>query len=224
MKLDKKQTIILIITIAAVLFLIWQIYDMFSSDTVAAVTTTTHPNTLSSTKAKTITATQTTKHGTSFKVVPKKAKDNITPKLAKQLPRALQIEQQELAAAQQKFIEISQQVELAKMERQLLNEEAGIASARQKIATLTSKSSANSDITTQATLPNSGLWQLVYIDFQHGHFSAVINRDNQYLTVEAGTHLNTSDKIISISKNNLVVSHNKQKYRLNFNGMSPLHG
>src|SRR5690606_28520723 len=62
-----------------------------------------------------------------------------TPVYHAQLPRPVVLHEQQLMTHQQQYIALDNQYELAKIQRQLLEEEVAIAAARQRIAELNQK-------------------------------------------------------------------------------------
>ena len=131
-----------------------------------------------------------------------------------------------LAGTQKEYIRIVNAYELAKMKRQLLDEEAAIAEARHRIAKLnerTSEISGNADqgfynLSTSNIETNEARYALSYVDNQNGQWSATLKRGKQYIEVQQGSELPDGSTVESVNQQGVVLSHHDKRFRITFDG------
>jgi hypothetical protein len=201
MKLDKKQKVMLTLTVCAFLFLGWQVYDLFgggSEPTPAVINTP----------------------------VVKKIK---TSSRVKKQPAPVPADFQKNTAASSKpatetkqYMSMVDQLEMYRMQSQVLQQQLSIAKARQQIAKVNSGgdvysgSASASDI----SLDGSAAARLSYVAKQGGQWVATIDQGGRYQSVVEGGALLDGSVVVSINKSGVVLLSNGQKSQLGFSGVS----
>lgn len=172
---DKKQRIVLLLTSLAMVFLCWQIYDMFwggesMSDAPAPVVVAKRP------------------------VV-----TNSKPTLVKKMPAKKTVQSQPITQ-QAAYLSVVDQLEMAKLQAQLLQQQAAIASARQRIAQMNQKTSELGGALSASSPVMSGQagYQLKLLDHDHGAWEAVLIDAGHYRTVTVGAVLPGGDIVKAI--------------------------
>lgn len=126
--------------------------------------------------------------------------------------------------SQQAYVKMLNTFEVEKMHRQLLDEEAAVANAQHQIAMMhqqTSKltgSATGDDVSDHNAAPLA----LSYIDHQRGHWNATVRLNQQYQSVQVGSRLSTGFQVVSIDKKGILLQKGQQRERLTFNGVQPL--
>ena len=234
--MDKKQTVMLILTVLAFVFLGYQVYQLVSNDvsesTVSETSVSALPALSSTAKTTHVTAQQAT---TSINPVPHAEAVLPTPVPAPAPVRKV-IQAAPVApvkrtniTSQQAYLKLVNELELAKMKRQLLQEEAAIAQAQNQIAQLHQKTqSLGGAMTTRNALVNArnanvsftgGILQLGYIDHQNQQWSAALSEDNRYFNVTVGSLLPGGLEVVGISHHGVIVkTEQQQREMITFNG------
>lgn len=195
--MDTKQKSLLILTVAALGFLGYQIFQLVDRDItespIVAETTVTAP------------------------VAP------LNPVVKKPMSMQSQPQQQTdtLNQGQHAYVQMLNQFELVKLHRQLLDEEAAVATAQNQIAQLHSQ-------TAKITGPDSdnsalsGEPTLNYIDQQNGQWSATLHIGTVYQSVSRGSILSNGYQVIDISHQGVTLQKNQSRELLTFDGVTQL--
>lgn len=218
--MDKRQTIITSLIVVAVLLLGEQVYELVHHDISQAA------------ESKTPAVAM---------VIPKinPPAPLSVPTYQAQLPPSVIANQQQLITHQQQYVQLMNQYELAKMQRQLLEEEVAIAAARQRIAEINQKTQqltgqpASSDeiaATTAFAEPtanqsnaNSPAYQLAYLDRQGNNYTATLVDHGRYEEVTAGLQLADGSEVKQIDTQGVLLETAANKaFRLTFNGVVPV--
>jgi septal ring-binding cell division protein DamX len=218
--MDKRQTIITSVTVAAIFILAEQVYQLVRHDISHA----------SESKANTVAM-----------IVPKIDMPAPTPAptYQPQLPASVVANQQQLITHQQQYIQLVNQYELAKMQRQLLEEEVAIAAARQRIAEINQKTqqitgqqTASDDVaaTTSFAEPaperhseNLPAYQLAYLDRQGDNYTATVVDRGHYQEITAGLQLADGSQVKQIDTQGVLFqTADKKAFRLTFSGLVPV--
>ncbi len=182
----------LILTVLAGIFLAWQIYSFIRGDAPAETAVN---NTPMHTQANT--PTPSVEEPPAYPVV-------------QELPK-IDIANPALNPEQREYLNLVTQYQLAKIRRQLLEEEAAVAAAKRRIMEAEGK---NLEINLNS-LPNASIGngsalvpnlQLIYVDHQAGEWSATINQRGQYREVHLGTQLPDGSRITAISQNGVALN------------------
>lgn len=225
MKLDKKQKILLTLVIIALAYLAWQIYSMFFAGPSRPATITPVP----AVPTKTLTAAPITSKA------PAATTQAATP--ATTAPAAVMPTQQQplqqvalmppMSAYQSEYLQLINRYQLLKMRRQIVDEEAAIASSQAKIAQLNQTTGSTSVAPstynpTTTTMTPRDVNQLMYIDYQGGRWSAILNRHHRFKEVYVGTVLSDGTRIMKIDSNGVVIQRHGKQYLLSFYGTTQL--
>src|SRR5690606_692943 len=118
-----------------------------------------------------------------------------------------------------------------KMKRQLLDEEAAIAQAQQRIAILNNQTSkiVNTNPATVSDLydqndnsNSSSIYQLSYLAQQAGQWSATLSQGGHYEEVTKGSVLSDGMQVEQVTKQGVILEKNDQRMLVTFNGIVPL--
>lgn len=231
MQMDKKQTSLLALTVLAFGFLGYQVYQLIGSDlsqTMPAAPATTLVSS-SPTPAPAAPAVSlgggSGAHVATASAPPATA--NTVPVLASKLPSLVR---PPLLKSQQQYLELLNQYELLKMRRQMLEEQAAIAQAQNRIAVLNDQTrkldvSVNTDASgnyTQAPQNNAARYQLSYIDQQNGQWTASIYHDGVYQVVNNGSLLADGSTVMAISQQGVTIQKQNARWLISFNGLVSL--
>ena len=127
---------------------------------------------------------------------------------------------------QQAYMKMLSQYEMAKLHRQLLDEEAAVADAQQKIAVNRSK--------TKAVVESSGItmgsdstdldanFQLSYVDQKNGQWSATLHKGTDYQSVAVGASLPGGYQVSDIDRQGVTLQKDDQRELITFNGVVKL--
>ncbi len=261
MQADSKQTTILVLTVAAFGFLGWQIYGLVRSsndynipDTVRNTTEVSHgPEPTASTPLITANSAEmkqphlsnisATASASQPAPVPSGQVQSVPLKARKpqsSAPQVSNLVERPVPKNQKQYVQLVNQYEIAKMQRQLLDEQVGIASAQARIATLNHqvvKLGRTQPAPIQHAAPLPRIAQVVapmaapvtqenitlsYLDNQSGHWTATINQDGSYVTVKPNQTLSEHTKVLSITQNGVVLDENHQKVLISFSGRKVL--
>ncbi|HYF98057.1 MAG TPA: hypothetical protein VD770_03670 [Coxiellaceae bacterium] len=217
-KMDRRQKGILLVTIFALLFLGWQVYSLIKDDLTSKPVTTNlplaKPQNSAAPSITTVSAAPATLQPVS--VVDEEPKAD-TPRTEKELPP--EMVQSLSFPARPEYLRLATQYEMAKMQRQLLEEEVAIANAKAQIAKLgTNAMQAGGDADTEIVAADTGL-QLVSVAQQAGSWTATINQNGTYQVVEVGSRLPPDIEILAIDNDGVMLSEESTRKKLTFNGM-----
>jgi len=221
MQMDRKQKVLMVLTVAAFGFLGYQVFALVKQD----VSEPAVPSTVVSSKTN---PTSVPAHA----AMPVSTSAPISPKPAPMMPSATPLHsavlkqqtQGEMAKRQHSYLNLVNQLELAKMKRQLLQEQLAIAQAQNNIAKLHHETTK----ITGGQLPqNTGNmaggsqqpYQLSYVDRQNGQWSATLNFSGDYEQVQQGTQLPDGFTVMSIDGQGVTLQQHNQRRRLTFNGI-----
>lgn len=234
MKLDRKQKILLTLIIVAVAYLLWQIYDMFFAGSVTTAATTTStisaaPAAQSFQPVTTTTSTQTSTTPIMTAAAPKMT--TVTTQQQTTQPLREVTLRAPLTDSQRQYLKLVNQYQLVKMQRMVADEQAAMVSSKEKIAEanqqiakmsggVVQNSASILDNSPSSTSPTG--YQLMYIDYQNGHWTATLNKNGQFQEVEVGTTLSDGTRILKIDQNGAVINQSGKTYLLNFYGSTSL--
>lgn len=233
MKLDKKQKILLTLVIIALAYLAWQIYNMFFAGasqpatthlTPAATVIAAQPQTLTTTTAAPAVSAPAITQAMSPVTQPAAAiSGSSSPRPLRQVTLL-----PPMSAYQSEYLQLVNRYQLLKMRRLIADEEAAIASSQAKIAQLNQQSggtvsSAPTAFPAMAAAPAASAgYQLMYIDYQDGRWSAILSHNNRFKEVYEGTVLSDGTHILKIDSNGVVTRRRGQQSLLSFYGTTPL--
>lgn len=200
MKLDKKQRVMLVLTIIALLFLAWQIIDLIRGD-------------VSSSPAP---AAQTTTQQAAASNTPEPKPASVKSTANQANPVRTQI-----ASQRKEYLQMADQFELAKMQSQLLKQELDIAKTKQQISQTNQSISGitNAGGVTGATDTNAKL-HLVYVGQVSGKWSATVSQGGQYTTVSVGSVLPNGSVVSSVNQQGITYRLGGKTLLLGFNGQT----
>ena len=226
MQMDKKQKTLLIITIAAFSYLGYQVYDLVKQDVSnppAATQTngTYHPQ---MTTGDQVALVQTADAAPAEQDPPA-----ALPQQQNGAPKQVQLQRQPLLTGQKAYLHMVNQYALAKMKRRLLDEQAAIAAAQHRIASLNKKTrdiderllnqpSSEYDADPRSKIP----YQLSYLDNQHGQWAATLSKAGRYHEVNVGSELPGGVKILKINQQGVTLEAGDHRELITFNGVMPL--
>ncbi len=187
-KLNIRQKVMLVLTILAAVFLAWQIYNF-----VHGATAPTRP-------VPVVAAPGT---GTPVTALA----GSLPPPVVQQLPTNL--DNSSLTPRQQEYLNLVREYQITKMKRQILEEQANLASAQKRIA----DAAKGGGLTAMNTLPGDSNWasqptgdyQLAYLDRQAGRWTATLSQGEQYTQVRVGTKLGDGSRVVSITNQGVVL-------------------
>ncbi len=193
-KLNIRQKVMLVLTILAAVFLAWQIYH-FVQGNASPVQPSAAPVPAAALPVSTLPP----------------------PAVVHQLPASAPV----LTPRQREYLNLVREYQITKMERQILEEKAGLANAQKRI----SDSGANNSLSGVSNMDTSMFgnenndYQLAYIDRQAGRWTATLNQGEVYKEVHVGTRLENGSKVLSINGNSVILSLVKgKKLVLTFQG------
>lgn len=241
MKLDRKQKIILTLIIIAAAYLIWQIYDMFFANAVSAPATMTAPTAQSfqpiNNAAPTTPAASTAQSTVITMSNPATPTATTAMSAPKESPAATttlkeMTLQAPLSPDQVKYLQLVSRYQLVKMQRMVTDEEAALVGSKEKIAELnqqiakfggaTSLESGSTAVTSEPSATSPTGYQLMYIDYQNGRWTATLNKNGQFQETNVGSTLSDGTRILKIDQNGVVISQDNKTYLLNFYGSTEL--
>ncbi len=231
MRMDRKQTSMIFLIGIAFLFLAYQIYRMVSGDMMmsqqasaivyankfvpngdAAKQDALHRAELN---AK---VTLNSSNIQSRKKSPSKAQAATTS-----VPQAAKFNSKgsTLASDQKQYIKLVNSYELAKMKRQLLNEQESIAEAQQHIVKLHKQTQVLGgpvDSSSAGSNTTSTFYRLTFVGKEDGQWNATLVSDGHYSQVSVGTLLPNGSKVIAVSNRGVTLEKNKRHQLVTFNG------
>jgi hypothetical protein len=220
-KMSQKQKGMLLLTVVALLFLGWQVYNLISDD-LSRRPQATNPLTSRAYSAPATNATTAAPAASSAPLasIPEqdanpnaaapKAENELPPELVKSLT----------FPARPEYLRLANQYQMAKMQRQLLEEQVAIANAQAQITKLgTSTVSGGASAPADLSVASGAGLELVSVAEQAGAWSATLNQNGAYQSVGVGTRLPGDIEILSIDKEGVVFNQESTRKKLTFNGM-----
>lgn len=229
MTMDKKQSVMLVLTILAFLFLGYQVYQLVSNDMQEPTQSAPQPVVQMQSEALPLAHNAVGSEAHYTQTVVEHGIGAAHGSLDRsQSSMGVQLPSRSSAKNQQEYLKLVNQFELAKMQRQLLQEQAAIARARHEIVVMNNQTSkiSGSDVSAVGSSVNLGAvgannsdpFQLGYLDYQHGSWTAALVRDGRYLNVQPGTLLPGGVKIIAINHKGVIINDKKDRELVSFNG------
>jgi type IV pilus biogenesis protein PilP len=137
------------------------------------------------------------------------------PVVVRQLPAS-----PTMTSSQREYLNLVREYQITKMERQILEEKAGLASAQKRIDETGRNSSALTvGFSSPVYINDDKEYQLAYVDRQAGRWTATLSQGGGFKEVHVGTVLDNGAKVMSITGNSVVLRPVKGKNLvLNFQG------
>jgi len=215
MALGNRQKVVMTLIIIAVGFIAWQVYELFGGEQFTV--TPTHipevPRTITQMRPQPTQKVLPTIHKRP-ELTASGAPATIKPAT---FTRATQFEvtptgvteRTALSQDQSQYLHLVNQYQIVKMQRMLVEEEAAIAAAKQKISKIDKETGIVSGTltdtpTAEQISPTSG-YKLMYLDFQSGKWTATIRIAGRFQEVANGTHMIDGSKVINIDKRGVVM-------------------
>src|SRR3990167_3271256 len=215
MQSNNKQRLVMILTILAFVFLGWQVYGLVNGqNTVGQIVLGREDN--SNIQAVPFTQKDPNKVQASTLVAPTTLDD---------IPKQVLLTKPQLLTNQNIYMRMLNQFELAKMQRRLLEEEVGIASAHSRIAQYNDKilklNGGKLSMTDSFSSTHSDKISLAYVEKLHGQWTATINMNGDFESVHPGSRLADGREVIAINNEGLTFEKNNQTQALTFIGLQP---
>lgn len=204
--MDTKQKSLLILTVAALGFLGYQIFQLVDRDI------TESPVIVESTASP----------------LPSSSVASAQPMIQKQampLQKKLLIQgsSDNLSQRQNEYVQMLNQFELVKLHRQLLEEETAVATAQNQIAQLHSQTAKITGMNADdSNASDSPAFALNYIDQQDGEWSATLHIGSNYQSVTCGSLLSNGYQVVDINHQGVTLQKNQSRELLTFNGITAL--
>lgn len=225
MQMDKKQSSLLALTVLAFGFLGYQVYQLIGSDLSQTVPAAPAAKLVATSPAAPSSPSVPLGGGAVAHVNSAPTASTVAPVLASKLPA---VNRPPLLKSQQQYLELLNQYELLKMRRQMLEEQAAIAQAQNRIAVLNDQTrkldvSVNTDASgnynPSPRSNNSSTYQLSYIDQQNGQWTASIYHDGVYQVVNQGSLLADGSTVMAISQQGVTIQKQNTRKLISFNGL-----
>ena len=210
MPLERRQKILIPLILLALLYIVWQIYDMFIANDHANIP---------------VKETSTTPLKSTPNIPSTPTSQIVAPQTKPQSATTISTAPPTLTADQQEYLQLVNEYQMLKLQRKVTEEQAAIAEAKEKIAEL-NKTTAKLTGVTLATDNNefstsNHQFKLVYLDEQGSNVSATISKNDHYYEIYKGSTINGL-KVIAITHQGIVLNNNQKTYLLTFQGMRPL--
>lgn len=236
MALDKRQKILLPLIILAFAYIAWQIYDLFFADS-------SPDNTKSSLRPSAIVHTVQTppitlaekQLGPAAPTTPNPPREALPsgqeatqPSIFGPLPEQDVVEST-ITAEQSEYLKLVNRYNLLKLKHLLLEEEAAIAAAKQRIVKSRSEISSlggedwEDRLDLEGGSPKIG-YELVYLDYQKGRWNALLNRGGRFFEVHQGMQMMNGDHVVSVNKEGVIINHKGQLFQITFDGSRLISG
>lgn len=227
--MDIKQKSLLVLTIAALGFLGYQIFELVDRDISETPVIAAHSSPTFVDNQSVKTPEHPVMAQLPSPVVPSKPAHaipmSIKPVSSAQAPTISDsATQPSLNPSQQAYVKMLNTFEVEKMHRQLLDEEAAVATAQHQIAMLHQQTNkiTGSDTGNDASTMDTAPLALSYVDKQRGIWSATIRLNRQYQAVSVGSTLQNGYQVIAIDRDGILLQKGQQRERLTFNGIQAL--
>ena len=200
MKMDNKKKIVLVLTVCAFIFLAWQLYDLFGSKPVV--------------REQALQKKAAIVHGalSSKKTVSR-------PTLAKVLPKRAN---QPVPVTQKKrYLSMVEQLEVYKLQREVLDQKLAIAKAQKAIAQVSLANRGFEPSSMSLTLhSNATPLRLSYIAFQGGQWVATVEISGRFQSVHTGDKLLDGSLVVAINESGIMLEKLGRKVALTFSGIA----
>ena len=222
MALEKRQKILIPLIALALVFVVWQMYSLFfagsSSSSSRSTTATTVQRSAPTTNSrlpgadgfKSITPTTTRTQSTTTVA----ATASKPEKTSSDLP--------EFTSSQKRYLKLINRYQLVRMQRMVIDQEAAIAQAKERIASLSQTGVTNFDGSGISSAAPAASYSLIYVDYQHGEWTATISRAGRYQNVAVDDRLADGSVVTKINRSGVVVEKNNKDSLINFSGTMPL--
>ena len=204
--MDTKQKSLLVLTVAALGFLGYQIFQLVDRDITespAIIESTTAPSSMT------------------MPVNPVVRKQPQPVVMQKQ--PTTQASSDALNQGQHAYVQMLNQFELVKLHRQLLDEETAVATAQNQIAQLHSQTAKITGVSSDdSSVVGASAVALSYIDQQDGQWSATLHIGNDYQSVTRGSVLSNGYQVVDINRQGITLQKNQARELLTFDGMTAL--
>lgn len=133
-----------------------------------------------------------------------------------------------MTAEQANYLRLMQQYQMLKVERLIVEEQAAIAGAKERIARINEtamKYGGDTGVSASLSQPmnaEAGGYRLMYIDFQKGRWTATLNKAGQYMEVTEDTTLIDGSRVLAIDQQGVTLAQGDKKYYLTFYGAMAL--
>lgn len=243
MKLDTRQKVLIPLIIVAFGYVLFQLYDMFGD----SVFHKTHSYTTVSSSTATPSPDKTSAAPTQATQTPTIVKTPISPTtvtpaatttspvmhpVPNQLPSTVKPEQPHeqtsMTTDQSEYVNLVNKYQTMKLRRLLVEEEAAIATAENKISKLHHDNNKGDDelsVSNTGSIPHTKAivgYRLMYLDNQAGTWSATINLNNHLYEVKNGTMLPNNTRVTNINNKGVTLHQYNQRSLLTFSGMETL--
>lgn len=212
--MDTKQKSLLVLTIAALGFLGYQVFQLVDRDITETPVIAEQKQTTQVAMQQPVSAPAATTTAVQSSVATQ-------PVAATAAPTA---QQPTIDPQQHAYMKELNNYELARMHHQLLDEEAAIATAQQKIAVMhnkTQKITGADGVTSDDSLVTgqaADAYVLSYVDKQNGEWSATLHLGSDYQSVEIGSQLPDGYQVIGIDHQGVTLQKNDHRELISFNG------
>lgn len=209
MTLDKRQKVLVVLVVIAVIILAWQAYEFIGPKVFASQVAA------SNASAKAMLNQQ----------------DSQT---ANALTNAAQVvgptgaSSSQIQANQQQYMQLITQYQMAQIKRMIAQDNEAIAQANYSAAQAMnniSKISGNTDGVSSMQPDNvssSGDYQLVYTGEQNNQWTATLRKDGQFHDVTAGSQLPDGTQVLSVDDNSVLIQEGTAKKLVTFHGITVL--
>lgn len=133
-----------------------------------------------------------------------------------------------ITTEQSEYLKMINHYNLLKLKHLLLEEEAAITAAKQRIiksrseiSNMTRNMESEVDFELDGILA-SAVYELVYLDYQKGHWNALLNQGGRFFEVQDGTKVANGDRVLRIDKDGVVINHKGQILQITFDGLNVL--
>jgi hypothetical protein len=222
MKIDNKQKVLITLIVIALAYVLWQVYSQFfrGPSTAAVPAPATRP------VAARPAPPAGRSRGEEGAAAPSSSRTlspvQPAPKNAIPTPGGFTLEAP-INDYQNKYLELVNEYQLLRMRRMIVDEEASIASAEERIAKINQtagRGAGELSVTGETTNPTG--YKLMYIDFQNGEWNATLSKEGRFLEVNMGDVLIDGARIIQINQQGVVIEKNQNRYLLTFYGTKSL--
>ncbi len=200
MKLAKRQLILILLTVLALMFLAWQIFRLINDD-LRAQDRADH----AIAQVKQSEAALHQQRANEQQVVAHNSNTHdATPSSVKPNP----------------YVKLVDEYQYLQMERKLLNEKLAIEKLKAEIAKLdTQDTNMTAHLVNDASssAPHSQAYRLVYLAQQDHQWSATLAKGNQYQTVVKGDKLADGSKVVAIAQSGVTLQNSDSEYIVDLN-------
>ncbi len=220
LKLDQKQKWILVLTVAAFIFLGWQVYSLIKDDVSSHISKASPKAPVLTNSAsvadKTAVVSERSSSAQSTAAPSAPSLQNL-PRVQEELPKKMlrSIE----FPGHSEYVELANAYELAKMRHQLLVEQVAIADAEQKIAKMNHEvgpAPTAGPRVLRSSSESDGSYHLVSVAQSSGVWSATLVRNGRYQTVKVGAHLVPDIKVLAIDDEGVLIQQDSKEKRMGF--------